>query len=535
MTKANINIEMLKRAVLEKKLKEQLKKREDHALHLPIGKADRHMSLPLSFAQQRLWFLGQFDPAASQAYHMPMVLRLSGQLDPQALSAALDNLVARQESLRTHFTLVDGQPCQQIDSADSGFELPCLDLRTLSETARAKRVAELTEYEACAPFDLTQGPLIRGQLLQLADEEHMLLFTQHHIISDGWSIGIMVRELAALYQAALAGQDAILPPLPIQYADYAVWQRNELQGDRLTEQRDFWCAQLQGAPALLELPTDRPRPSVQSYAGSRVPFHLDAEILTSLKALGQHQGTTLFMTLLAAWAVVLTRLSSQDDIVIGTPVANRTRSELEGLVGFFANTLALRIDPGQCHTMAELLAQVRERTLAAYTHQDLPFEQVVEALQPARSLSYSPVFQVMLALNNTPAQALTLPGLALSLVEQPQRSSQFDLTLSLTETDAGLVGGLEYATDLFDQETVVRIVGYLKNVLTAMTTDVTHAIPSLPMLSVTEQQQLLADFNAPQTDFPQEALIHERFEQQVKLAPDATAVVFEGQSLSYGE
>ncbi|WP_387696142.1 condensation domain-containing protein, partial [Photorhabdus sp. RM157S] len=251
---------------------------------------------------------------------------------------------------------------------------------------------------------------------------------QHHIISDGWSTGIMVRELATLYQAALAGQDAALPPLPIQYADYAVWQRNELQGDRLTEQRDFWCARLQGAPALLELPTDRPRPSVQRYAGSRVPFHLDAEVLTSLKALGQRQGTTLFMTLLAAWTVVLARLSGQDDIVIGTPVANRQNSETEALIGFFVNMLALRIEPGQCHTVAELLAQVRERTLAAYAHQDLPFEQVVDALQPARSLSYSPVFQVMLALNNTPAQALKLPGLALALVEQPQRSSQFDLT-----------------------------------------------------------------------------------------------------------
>ncbi|MDX8001258.1 non-ribosomal peptide synthetase, partial [Xenorhabdus sp. Reich] len=261
--------------------------------------------------------------------------------------------------------------------------------------------------------------------------------------------------------------------------------------------------------------------------GSRVPVHLTTEVLTALKAVGQHQGTTLFMTLLAAWVVVLARLSGQDDIVIGTPVANRQNSETEALIGFFANTLALRIEPGQCHTVAELLAQVRERTLAAYAHQDLPFEQVVEALQPARSLSYSPVFQVMLALNNTPAQALTLPGLALSLVEQPQRSSQFDLTLSLTETDTGLVGGLEYAADLFDQATVVRIAGYLEKVLTAMATDVTHAIPSLPMLSVAEQQQLLMDFNATQADFPQDALIHELFEQQAARTPDAIAVVFE--------
>ncbi|MDX8001247.1 hypothetical protein FE394_19220, partial [Xenorhabdus sp. Reich] len=212
-----------------------------------IPVADRGVPLPLSFAQQRLWFLDQLDPAASLSYHIPAVLQLSGQLDPQALTAALNDLVARQASLRTHFPLVDGQPCQQVASADTGFALPCLDLRALSETARARRVAELTEYEVCAPFDLTQGPLIRGQLLQLADEDHVLLFTQHHIISDGWSIGIMVRELAALYQAALAGQTAALPSLPVQYADYAVWQRNELQGDRLTALRDFWCSQLQGA------------------------------------------------------------------------------------------------------------------------------------------------------------------------------------------------------------------------------------------------------------------------------------------------
>ncbi|WP_422646038.1 condensation domain-containing protein, partial [Xenorhabdus miraniensis] len=535
MTKTNMNIEMLKRAVLEKKLKEQLKKHGDRPLHLPIRKADRHMPLPLSFAQQRLWFLGQFDSAASQAYHIPVALRLSGKMNQSALTSALDNLVARQESLRTHFALVDDQPCQQIAPADIGFSLSHLDLRSLSETARTNRVAELAEYEARAPFDFTQGPLIRGQLLQLADEEHVLLLTQHHIISDGWSTGIMVRELAALYHAVLDDHNALLPSLPIQYADYAVWQRSELQGENLTKQRDFWCNQLKGAPALLELPTDRPRPSVQSYAGSQVPIHLNAEVLTSLKALNQRQDTTLFMTLLAAWSVVLARLSGQDDIVIGTPVANRTRSELEGLVGFFANTLALRVQPSHYSTISELLTQVRERTIAAYSHQDLPFEQVVEALQPARSLSYNPIFQVMLALNNTPTQEIKLPDLEVSFIEQPHRSTQFDLTLSLTETPSGLVGKLEYATDLFDQDTVVRIAGYLENVLKAMVADVTQTISSLPMMSVTERQQLLANFNAPQADFPQEALIHELFEQQAELTPDAIAVVFEGQSLSYGE
>ncbi|WP_146741611.1 condensation domain-containing protein, partial [Lonsdalea populi] len=347
-----------------------------------IPVADRNTPLPLSFAQQRLWFIGHLDPAASQAYHLPAALRLVGQLDKSALTAALDSLVARHESLRTHFTLVDGQPCQQIAPDSIGFSLSCLDLRKLDAAGCPQRVAELAAQEAREPFDLTQGPLIRGRLLQLGDDEHVLLLTQHHIVSDGWSLGILVRELAALYRAAIRGENAHLPPLPIQYADYAVWQRNWLRGETLADLHAFWHNQLQGAPALLRLPTDRPRPSVQRYVGSVVPIQIDGTELTALRTLSQQQGTTLFMTLLAGWAAVLSRLSGQDDIVVGTPVANRTRRELEGVVGFFVNTLALRVEPGQCTTVADLLAQVRERALAAYAHQDLPFEQVVEALQP---------------------------------------------------------------------------------------------------------------------------------------------------------
>uniref|UniRef100_UPI000C04C299 non-ribosomal peptide synthetase n=1 Tax=Xenorhabdus sp. KJ12.1 TaxID=1851571 RepID=UPI000C04C299 len=536
MSKANINIEMLKRAVLEKKVKEKIKQsaNETRSLHMPITKTDRHAPLVLSFAQQRLWFIGQFDSAASRAYHIPVALRLTGKLEHQALISALDNLVARQESLRTHFTLVDDQPCQKIAPPDTGFSMSYMDLRSLSEDERSARVDELAESEARTPFDLTQGPLIRGQLLQLDNEEHVLLLTQHHIISDGWSSGILIRELAAFYQAALTDHEAYLPPLPIQYADYAAWQRSALHSDELTTQRDFWYHQLNGAPSLLELPTDRPRPAVQSYSGSQIPVHLDEELLTALKTFGQNQGATLFMTLLTAWAVVLSRLSGQNDIVIGLPIANRTRTELDNLIGFFVNTLALRIESGQCHTIAELLAHVRKQTLAAYAHQDLPFEQVVEVLQPERSLSHSPIFQVMLALDNTPAQELKLPDLELSIIEQPQYSAQCDLTLSLTETagNSGLIGTLIYATDLFDRETVVRIAGYFKNVITAMVVDVNQTISSLPMLSAMEQQ-LLVDFNATQADFPQNALIHELFEQQVAQTPEAIAVVCEGQTLSY--
>ncbi|PHM22404.1 non-ribosomal peptide synthase/polyketide synthase [Xenorhabdus ehlersii] len=506
-------------------------------VHIPV--ADRSQPLPLSFAQQRLWFLAQLDPAASLAYHIPMALRLTGQLHRPALTRALDHLVARHESLRTRFVLVSGQPCQHIDPADIGFALSYQDLRPLTPDARSNRIAELTDHEAQTPFDFIQGPLLRGHLLQLTDDEQHLLLTQHHIISDGWSIGVLLHELSILYRAILDGQDAPLPPLPIQYADYAVWQRGRLQEATLTAQRDFWCARLAGAPALLTLPTDRPRPAVQSYVGSRIPVHIDAALLASLKELGQRHNTTLFMTVLSAWSIVLTRLSGQEDIVIGTPVANRPHHELEGLIGFFVNTLALRITLDNSTCVADLLAQVREHAFSAYAHQDLPFEQVVEALQPQRSLSYSPIFQVMLALNNTPQhlslQEPALPDLQLSLVEQAHHSAHFDLTLSLTETEAGLVGELAYATDLFDATTIERMVGYLTNVLTAMVTDETQRIVTLPMLSASERQQLLTGFNAARTDFPQAALIHSLFEVQATQHPEAIAAVFGEQTISYGE
>ncbi|WP_340614285.1 amino acid adenylation domain-containing protein [Xenorhabdus thailandensis] len=535
MTKINMNIDELKRAVLEKKLEEQLKAREGQQQPTFIKPADRHHPLPLSFAQQRLWFISQLDPAASQAYHLPVSLRLTGQLNYPVLKAALDRLIARHESLRTRFVLVAGQPRQHIDPADIGFALSCHDLRLLDPVLRTQRVAELADSEAQAPFDFAQGPLIRGQLLQLADDEHVLLLTLHHIITDGWSVGVLVQELVTFYRAALDGQPDPLPPLPIQYADYAVWQQEQLQGMAFTKQRDFWCTQLADAPALLTLPTDRPRPAVQTYAGNQVPVHIDANLLASLKELGQRHHTTLFMTVLSAWSLVLARLSGQNDIVIGTPVANRPHQELEGLMGFFVNTLALRITFNDDLSVADLLAQVRERALAAYSHQDLPFEQVVEALQPERSLSYNPLFQVMLALNNTPAQELTLPGLQLTTITQKHYSAHFDLTLSLSETEAGLVGELEYATDLFDAATVERIVGYFNNVLAAIVADDTQRIATLPLLPTSERQQLLVDFNATQADFPQNALIHSLFEAQAAQHPDRIAVIYEEQTLSYSE
>ncbi|MDX7987526.1 amino acid adenylation domain-containing protein, partial [Xenorhabdus sp. 12] len=500
-----------------------------------IPLADRNQPLPLSFAQQRLWFLGQLSPAASLAYHIPIALRFTGLLNHSALKRALDQLVARQESLRTRFGLIAGQPCQLIDPADTGFALSCQDLRCQTPETHIDRIAELTALEAQTPFDFAHGPLIRGHLLQLADEEHVLLLTQHHIISDGWSMGVLMHELSVLYRAALSRQDASLPALPVQYADYAVWQRNRLQETLLAAQSDFWRTQLAGAPALLALPTDRPRPTTQSFIGGRVPIHFDADLLTSLKALGQRHNATLFMTLLSAWSIVLARLSGQDDIVIGTPVANRPHHELEGMIGFFVNTLALRVTLHDRFNVADLLAHVREQAFAAYAHQELPFEQVVEALQPERSLSYSPIFQVMLALNNTPPQVPSLPDVQLTALEPEHHSAHFDLTLSLTETESGLVGELAYAVDLFDAATIQRMIGYLTNVLKAMTVDEKQNIAILPMMSASDVQQLLVDFNSNWVDFPQHALIHQRVEAQAAHHPDAIAIVCEGETLSYGE
>jgi acyl carrier protein len=387
----------------------------------PILPADRNADLPLSWAQQRLWFLDQLDHAAGAAYHLPAALRLHGALDRDALRATLDRIVARHEGLRTTFASGSDGPVQVIAPADAGFTLTEHDLRELHQLQREQALAQLNGAEAKALFDLAAGPLVRGQLIRLADDEHILLVTQHHVISDGWSMGILIKEVSALYTAFSQGQPDPLPPLAIQYADYAAWQRQWLQGDALHRQIGFWRTHLEGAPALLELPADRPRPAVQSHAGDRVALTIPAELATGLRGLAQRHGATLFMTLLSGWAVLLARMSGQQDVVIGTPVANRQRSELEAMIGFFVNTLALRVRLGEDPSVAQLLDQVKASTVAAYDHQDLPFEQVVEALRPPRSMSYSPIFQVMLSLNNVPSGGeLNLPGLTLSPVESSQ-------------------------------------------------------------------------------------------------------------------
>ncbi|WP_272902942.1 non-ribosomal peptide synthetase, partial [Xenorhabdus sp. Sc-CR9] len=392
------------------------------------------------------------------------------------------------------------------------------------------------DWEASQPFDFSTGPLIRAQLLKLADHQHHLLLTQHHIITDGWSLNVLLHELSALYRAFTQGQPDPLPPLPVQYADYALWQRQWLQGAVLATQLAFWRQTLHGIPALLELPADHARPAVQSYRGDQVPFILSPSLVASLKALSQRHGTTLFMTLLTGWGILLARLSGQTDIIIGTPVANRQHSALEPLIGFFVNTLALRVTVDDNPTVQALLARVKNHTMAAYSHQDLPFEQLVEALQPPRSLSHSPIFQVMFALDNTPKNYRSdLPGLTLSEVPAVRNKAPFDLTLSLNETAAGITGDLEYATDLFERATVERISGYFTNVLQAMINDDSQRVAVLPLLTSPQRTQLLRNFNDTAQDYRQDILIHQLVEQQVQRTPAAIAAVFAGQSLNYHE
>ncbi|KIH84069.1 Long-chain-fatty-acid--CoA ligase [Pseudomonas batumici] len=480
-----------------------------------IPLANRSGRLPLSFSQQRLWFLDHLDHAAGAAYHLPMALRLTGTLDKAALQATLDRLVARHETLRTRFELVDGEPLQKIAPADTRFPLVQQDLRELPAEERAATLARLGQDNATQLFDLNQGPLLRGQLLQMADEEHVLLITLHHIVSDGWSNSVLAHEVSVLYSAFSQGHKDPLPALALQYVDYAAWQRQSLDGLALQAQVDFWRQHLEGAPSLLNLPLDRPRPAIQSYAGGIVNCVFSPTLSRDLRAFSQAQGSTLFMVLLAGWSVLMSHLSGQADVVVGTPVANRQRPELEPLIGFFANTLALRVATDRDTRVSEMLGRIKELTLAAYNHQDLPFEQVVSALQPTRSMSHSPLFQVMLSLDNTPPAPLQLPGLHVESLDSAHRTTQFDLSLSLVDTGERIGGSLQYASDLFDTATVEAIAGLFAKVLENLVADARQSIgqllentPALPRsahavvvpATAEEAQPEAQPYEAPQGD-----------------------------------
>ncbi|MET3498395.1 amino acid adenylation domain-containing protein, partial [Variovorax boronicumulans] len=478
------------------------------------------------------------DERASAAYHIPGGVRLSGVLQCGALQRALDTSVARHEVLRTGFVRQDdGSTVQLIAAEDIGLPLLLKDL-----SGCADREAELrnhAEAEASTPFDLTRAPLIRGRLLKLDEEEHALLVTMHHIASDGWSMGVLINELSALYTAFVQGEPDPLPALQIQYVDYAAWQRQRITGELLHRQLSFWREHLQGAPALLELPTDHPRSGVQDYSGTSVAIEIDEVTSQGLRALAARHGATLHMVLLAAWGALLSRLSGQSDVVVGTPIANRGRAEIEPVIGFFVNTLALRIELSGNPSVGELLAQVKATTLAAQAHQDVPFEQVIEALNPVRSMAHQPLFQVMFAWQNAPEGTLELPGLKLQSLSGSDLTAKFDLTLALGESGGVIGGTLSYATALFERASVERFVAHLYTLLQGFVAGDTvrdsARVAQLPLLAQAERRQLLVEWNDTAREFPADGCIHALFEDQVERTPDAVALVFEDESLSYAE
>ncbi|MEV0261933.1 amino acid adenylation domain-containing protein [Streptomyces sp. NPDC050617] len=486
--------------------------------------------MELSFSQQRLWFLAQL-PGASEAYHMPLALRLRGPLDRTALTRALDALAARHEVLRTRFVATAGTPFQVVGPADEGFSLRAHDLSGLPDAE--ERLGELAREEAGEPFDLAGAAPARGRLVTLGEDHHVLMLTLHHIASDGWSMTVLTRELGELYAAFRRGEEDPLPPLPVQYADYAAWQRRWLSEDGPAAAGEYWKSALAAAPALLEVPADRPRPAEQDYRGGSVRLDFGAELTDALKKLGRRNGSTLYMTVLAGWALTLSRLSGQDDVVIGTPVANRRRSELEGLIGFFVNTLALRIDLSGGPAVAELLKRVRTTALAAMDHQDLPFERVVELVNPPRSQAHTPLFQTMFAWQSDEGGDLSLPGVEVSPLESPYAVAKFDLTLTLSEEDGRITGSLDYAGALFDAATAERYGGYLRRVLTRMAEDAARPARAVSLLDERERRQALVDWNGGVRAGAPGGVV-ERFEAQARANPGRAALVSAGEQLDYG-
>ena len=499
----------------------------------PIVPVPRSGELPLSFAQQRLWFIDQLEPGSS-VYNFPAAVRLKGPLNVAALKKSLDEIVKRHEALRTTFAIVDGRPVQVIAPLLT-LTLPIVDLRELPEPEREREVQRLATNEALCPFDLAEGPLVRTTVLRLGENEHVGLLTMHHIVSDGWSTGILIREMAVLYDAFCSDRPASLPELPIQYADFAHWQRHWLEGEVLETQLTYWKQQLLGAPPLLELPADHPRPFLQTFRGAHQSILLTRTVGDGLKALSRQEGATLFMTLLAAFTILLHGYTNQDDLVVGTPTANRNRLEIEGLIGFFVNTLVLRTDLSDNPSFRDLLRRVREVCLGAYAHQDLPFERLVEELHPARDLSRNPLFQVMFVLQNAPLQAVELPGLSLSPIEVDTSTTHFDLTLHIVDTEQGLVGTLAYNTDLFEAVTITRMLGHFRTLLEAVIATPERCVSDLPLLTEGERQQLLLNWNNTTVDCPKDLCIHQLFEAQVERTPDAIAVVLEDRQLTYDE
>jgi natural product biosynthesis luciferase-like monooxygenase protein/amino acid adenylation domain-containing protein/FkbM family methyltransferase len=498
----------------------------------------RDQAIPLSFAQQRIWFLDRLLPGAA-VYHLPAAMRLRGPLDMAALRTSLGVIIARHDVLRTTFAVADGQPVQLIGPALTP-PLPLLDLQALAPEQREATAQRLADLAARWPFDLSAGPLIRTVLVRLNERDHLFLITLHHAVADGWSIGVLIREISALYPALRDGQPAQLPALPLRYADYAIWQRDWLRGATLETQLAYWRTQLAGAGEqaehpILDLPLDRQRPAAQTFCGARHALAITAPLTQALRALSQQAGVTLFMTLLAAFQTLLYRYSGQDEIIVGSPVANRRYTEIEGVIGCFINMLVLRGDLAGNPTFYTLLDRVRETALGAYTHQDLPFELLVEALQPTRDLSRNPLFQVMFVMQTMPQPALKLPGLTVGMVELAHTTAQFDLSLDLQEARGRLVGRFEYSTDLFDEQTIARMSGHFVTLLESIVGGPERRLAELALLSAAERRQVLVERNATALGYPAERSVQRQFEDQAAWRPDTVALVFECQQLTYAE
>jgi len=499
----------------------------------PIIPISRDSPMPLSFAQQRLWFLHLMNPASS-AYHIPLVLSMNGRLNLPVLEAVIGEIVGRHESLRTVFAMIDGEPVQVI-SPFLRLTLPLLDLSELSEETAEATIQRYSTEEIHRPFDLSQGQLLRVAILRQTADRSTVFFMMHHIVGDGWSMGVLAEEITELYQAYVDGTPSPLPQLPVQYADYAVWQRQWLRGETLDRRSAFWKGRLGGGLPLLQLPIDRPRPALFSYRGAAIPFEISADVTESIKHICRLENVTLYMFLLAVCNVILHRYTDQDDIVVGTPVANRNRPEIEGLIGFFVNTLAMRVKLSGRSNFRQVLKAVRQTAIDAFANQDLPFEKLVEELQPERNLSHSPIFQVLLVLQNAPVEDVRLPGVVMSAKGFQQNTAKFDLTFQFVEINRHLIGSLEYNTDIFADTTIERIVRHYRQLSEAAVENPDRPISELPILTRTEQKQLLSEWNETTVAYPHNLCIHRLFERQAKSAPDKTALSFGEQEMTYQE
>lgn len=508
-----------------------LEQTDDKPLTSAIEPRQQQENLPLSFAQQRLWFLDQLQPH-STAYNLSYSFQIQGSLNLMVLEKSIIEIIKRQQILRTNFIAREGQPTQII-SNDIDFHLSIIDLQSIPTEQQKIEIDKIVNQTAETPFNLVEDCLFSVKLLRLKTESHLLLFNIHHIIFDGWSFGILFTELKAIYTAYSQDLSSPLPPLPIQYADFTLWQKKWLTGAILESQLNYWQQQLDGTLPILALPIDRPRPRLQTYQGAIKSLPISLELTTSIKLLSQSEGVTVFMTLLTVFKILLCRYSGQEDIIVGTPIAGRNRSEIEGLMGFFVNTLALRSDLSDNPNFRELLTREKQICLQAYTHQDVPFEQLVEVLQPERDLSHTPIFQVMFALQNATIAELELPNLTITPLQPTVQTAKFDLTLSMEERDGKLIGEWEYNTDLFDSETIERMMGNFQMLLSGILANPEQNIWQLPLLTEAEKQEILVEWYQNKVNYFQDKCIHELFAEQVEKTPDAIAVVFENQQLTY--